>query len=212
MNIADILNPRIPTIDAARVTAHQLPDDGGETKENDMSNHSDVQKAVADCGGRATREEIGTATGFEGKELENAIYNAIKKYGLIRREGKDFVLVKPGSNGTSEAPAKPTKAASKPAKAKPAAKAKKTAAPKPKATPRSHTVTTPARPMLPAAPTALAQIKEAGEKIKKLAFDIRRPDAPEAYLLRDGGLLIVDGSERIHLTQAQYIAVLNTKE
>lgn len=32
MNIADILNPRIPTIDAARVTAHQLPDDGGETK------------------------------------------------------------------------------------------------------------------------------------------------------------------------------------
>lgn len=194
MNIADILGlgPKPPpTIDAARVTTHQLPDDGGETQENDMSNHSDVQKAVADCGGRATREDIATATGFEGKELENAIYNAIKKYGLIRREGKDFVLVKPGSGGTSEAAAKPAKTASKTAKKKPAAKAKKTAPPN--------------------ASTALAQIKEAGEKIKKLAFDIRRPDAPEAYLLRDGGLLIVDGSERIHLTQAQYVAVLNPK-
>lgn len=52
MNIADILAPKPPpTIDAARVTTHQLPDDGRETEENDMSNHSDVQKAVADFGG-----------------------------------------------------------------------------------------------------------------------------------------------------------------
>lgn len=73
------------------------------------------------------------------------------------------------------------------AKKKPAAKAKKTAAAKPKATPRSDTVTMPAYPMLTAVPTA------------------------EAYLLRDGGVLIVDGAARIHLTEAQYIAALNPK-
>lgn len=186
MNIADILAPKPPpTIDAARVTTHQLPDDGRDQEENDMSNHSDVQKAVADCGGRATREEIGTATGFEGKELENAIYNAIKKHGLIRRDGQDFVLAKPGSNGTSEAATKPAKAASKPAK--PAGKTAK------------------AKPAKPAkkAPKAAPFDVNAPEPILLSA-------TVEANLLTNGGAIVTQRDIVLHrLSAAAVAAILN---
>lgn len=185
MNIADILAPKPPpTIDAARVRTHLLGhDDDIPPKEKDMSRATDVADAIAKLGGRATREDLQAATGLEGKQMENGLQLA-RTGGLIVRDGKDYVL-------TKGAPATPSKQPAT-AKKKPAAKAKKTAAPN--------------------ASSALAQIKEAGEKIKKLAFDIRSAAAPEAYLLRDGGLLIVDGSDRIHLTQAQYVAVLNTQE
>lgn len=184
MNIADILAPKPPpTIDAARVRTHLLGhDDDIPPKEKDMSRATDVADAIAKLGGRATREDLQAATGLEGKQMGNGITCA-RTAGLIVRDGKDYVL-------TKGAPATPSKQPAT-AKKKPAAKAKKTAVPKAEKKPRA-----------PASLPLAASSK----------FDIRRPDAPEAYLLRDGALLIVDGSDRIHLTQAQYIAVLNTKE
>lgn len=87
---------------------------------------------------------------------------------------------------TNGAPATPSK---KPAtaKKKPATKAKKTAAPKASKKPRAAATST-------------------------RAVLVADPCAAKAYHPRNGDLLIVDGSDRIHLTQAQYIAVLNTKE
>lgn len=189
MSIADVLAPKqLPTIDAARVTTHTLIDD--ETKEDDMSLVTDITTTVAQLGGRCSNADLKLATGFDDKKLGNAIYMA-KKAGQIDRDGKDYVL-------TKGAPAPKASKKATPAKKKPAAKAKKTAAPSAKLKQlAAHN----------AASAAASWVKRAIAAAPVPVADPR----PEAYLLRDGGVLIVDGAARIHLTEAQYIAALNPK-
>lgn len=194
MNIADILAPKPPpTIDAARVRTHLLGhDDDIPPKEKDMSRATDVADAIAKLGGRATREDLQAATGLAGKQMDNGITVA-RIAGLIVREGKDYVL----TNGAAATPSKQPATAKK----KPAAKTKKAAAPKAEKKPR-----------VAAANASTKSVQLAAANKSSSTLDRHRPDPPAAFLLRDGGLLIVDGTAFIKLTQAQYIAVLNVKE
>ncbi len=200
MNIADILNPRVPAIDGARCRKHNLDED-------DMTKHADVAQAVADCGGRATREQIADSTGFEDRVLSNAIYNAIVTYELVRRDGKEFVLTDAARNDFVTTPGgkpKPAKGAAKPAKGKPAKPTKKA----PKAAPFDANAPDPAPPKSPGRPRHATPEPIPGTRA---LIDLNgTTDNVEAHMLASGGAIVTHCDVVLHrLSPAAVAAILN---
>lgn len=159
-----------------------------------MSKPLEIARAVAACGGRATREDIATATSFEGRVLEGAIYIAIKKFSFVKRDGKEFVLTPAGTRALN---AEPGAASTKPKPTKQA----------PKAARFDVNAPEPAPPKSPGRPRHATPepIPGTGALIA-----INGTGTVEAHMLFSGGAIITESDIVLHrLSPAAVAAILN---